>query len=399
MLDRYRWIAPALAAVAAPMLVISLLAALVPARHRRRAARRWRGLSIARLDLRCLVRRWRSPSTCSSSSRASAATGTISTSTSAAASSSSCSPACRRSSPTRSRPACRCSRPSPAGRWSCPGSSKRAARRSCCCRRWRCRMRSRSSTSSARARCCGAACSTRWRGARSRSWSLLPLAVLVFSLLSERDRRWPTSSWSSRGSTSISLGLAAIGFRYRDRGAALARQAVLPRGVRRARDPRLAGQPRAVRDRSGASWSRWCSRRSTTRCSRNRWRCWPVKTPRSKWYRCCAADVAAAAPRRRLATLLRWSDEPLEVFLDDERSPAARLPAERSPWLAASGVSLLVPIFPGPARLRSRGQRKASSGEAGVRLLVGIVVLGAKRSEEPYTAGRSTAARAASRRR
>jgi predicted Ser/Thr protein kinase len=72
-----------------------------------------------------------------------------------------------------------------------------------------------------------------------------------------------------------------------------------------------------------------------------------------------------------LVTLLRWSDEPLEIFLDDERSPAARLPQSDRRWLEKSAARLLVPIFTG-------------TGDS--RVLVGMVVLGAKRSEEPYTA-------------
>ena len=71
-----------------------------------------------------------------------------------------------------------------------------------------------------------------------------------------------------------------------------------------------------------------------------------------------------------LATLLRWSDEPLEIFVDDERSPAARLPTADQTWLKASGVSLLVPMF-------------AGTGEG--RGLIGVIGLGQKRSEEPYT--------------
>jgi eukaryotic-like serine/threonine-protein kinase len=71
-----------------------------------------------------------------------------------------------------------------------------------------------------------------------------------------------------------------------------------------------------------------------------------------------------------LATLLRWSDEPLEVFLDDERSPAARLPAADRAWVHAAGMSLLVPILAGTGENRS---------------LIGLVALGNKRSEEPYT--------------
>ena len=63
-----------MAAVAAPMLVISLLAAAFLLRvDAARAPLAW--FADARLDLRRLLRRSRSPSTCSSSSRESAATG------------------------------------------------------------------------------------------------------------------------------------------------------------------------------------------------------------------------------------------------------------------------------------------------------------------------------------
>jgi GAF domain-containing protein len=72
-----------------------------------------------------------------------------------------------------------------------------------------------------------------------------------------------------------------------------------------------------------------------------------------------------------LIQLLRWSDQPLEIFLDDERSPAARLPAPDREWLASIHAAVLVPIV-------------AGSGER--RPLVGFIVLGRKRSEEPYTA-------------
>ncbi|MGQ0733543.1 MAG: protein kinase domain-containing protein [Acidobacteriota bacterium] len=72
-----------------------------------------------------------------------------------------------------------------------------------------------------------------------------------------------------------------------------------------------------------------------------------------------------------LATLLRWSDEPLEVFLDDERSPVARLPPSDRQWLDEGRVALLVPILAGTGDLRT---------------LNGLIALGAKRSEEPYTA-------------
>jgi hypothetical protein len=70
-----------------------------------------------------------------------------------------------------------------------------------------------------------------------------------------------------------------------------------------------------------------------------------------------------------LAMLLQWSRQPLEVFLDDERSAAARLPDEDRAWLAAAGVNLLVPILGGTAETPA---------------LFGCLALGPRRSEEPY---------------
>ena len=69
-----------------------------------------------------------------------------------------------------------------------------------------------------------------------------------------------------------------------------------------------------------------------------------------------------------LVAMLRWSDEPLEVFLDDPRSPARRLPAEEQEWLECTNASLLVPIV------------------AQDRTLVAVIALGEKRSEEAYSA-------------
>ena len=66
--------------------------------------------------------------------------------------------------------------------------------------------------------------------------------------------------------------------------------------------------------------------------------------------------------------MLRWSDEPLEIFLDDPRSPARRLPPAEIDWLEQTGASVLVPVL---------GQDRA---------LVGALVLGEKRSEEAYSA-------------
>jgi len=69
-----------------------------------------------------------------------------------------------------------------------------------------------------------------------------------------------------------------------------------------------------------------------------------------------------------LVTMLRWSDEPLELYVEDPRSPARRLPADEQEWLACTGAVLIVPVL----------------GEA--RALIAVLVLGQKRSEEPYTA-------------
>ena len=69
-------------------------------------------------------------------------------------------------------------------------------------------------------------------------------------------------------------------------------------------------------------------------------------------------------------TLLKWSDKPLEVFLDDDQSQVARLPPADRAWLQATNVALLVPIF---------------AGGSDPRPFVGLIALGPKRSEERYT--------------
>jgi tRNA A-37 threonylcarbamoyl transferase component Bud32 len=71
-----------------------------------------------------------------------------------------------------------------------------------------------------------------------------------------------------------------------------------------------------------------------------------------------------------VVTLLKWSDKPLEVFLDDEQSPVARVPPADRAWLTAMKTALLVPIF---------------AGGSDPRPFVGLIALGRKRSEEPYT--------------
>ena len=69
-----------------------------------------------------------------------------------------------------------------------------------------------------------------------------------------------------------------------------------------------------------------------------------------------------------LVSMLRWSDEPLEILLDDPKSGVRRLPAEEQAWLQKAGVALLVPVL-------------------GVdRTLTAVIALGERLSDEPYTA-------------
>lgn len=69
-----------------------------------------------------------------------------------------------------------------------------------------------------------------------------------------------------------------------------------------------------------------------------------------------------------LVAMLRWSNEPLDIYLQDPRSPARRLPAAEQEWLECTGAALLMPIV---------GQDTS---------LIGVLVLGEKLSEEPYDA-------------
>jgi eukaryotic-like serine/threonine-protein kinase len=69
-----------------------------------------------------------------------------------------------------------------------------------------------------------------------------------------------------------------------------------------------------------------------------------------------------------LVSMLRWSDEPLEIVLSDPRSPARRLPPNEREWLECTGAVLLVPVV---------GQDRS---------LIAVIALGERRSEEAYTA-------------
>ena len=68
-----------------------------------------------------------------------------------------------------------------------------------------------------------------------------------------------------------------------------------------------------------------------------------------------------------LVAMLRWSDEPLEIYVHDPRSPARRLPPAEREWLEQTGAVLLVPVL------------------AQDRSLVAVIALAERRSEEAYT--------------
>ena len=79
-------------------------------------------------------------------------------------------------------------------------------------------------------------------------------------------------------------------------------------------------------------------------------------------------SVPALPLNAGLVSMLKWSEEPLEVFIHDPRSPVRRLPAEEQAWLERTRAVLLVPI------------------NAQDAALVGAIVLGERKSEEAYTA-------------
>ncbi len=75
--------------------------------------------------------------------------------------------------------------------------------------------------------------------------------------------------------------------------------------------------------------------------------------------------------RGGIGSMLTWSETPLELYLDDPRSAASRLPPDEIEWLRCTGAVLFVPL---------------SVMEQGSRRLLGALVLGGKRSDEPYSA-------------
>jgi len=198
---------------------------------------------------------------------------------------------------------------------------------------------------------------------------VLPIAALVISLVSERDRPIGDILVGQPLFYAMSLGLIALGFRYRDEA-----QRALDRHFFRAeydaREILVALANRVPYEHDPARLVALVMTQIDNALQPESIAVLAGEDARLDVVARMRTDVEPLIRDGGLATLLRWSEEPLEVFLDDERSPAARLPALDRAWLAAGGVSLLVPIF-------------AGSGEG--RALVGLLALGRKRSEEPYT--------------
>ncbi len=198
---------------------------------------------------------------------------------------------------------------------------------------------------------------------------LLPLAVLVFLLISERERPLGDIVFERPWFYAISLGLAALGFRYRDQ----ARQWLDQRFFRAEYDAREILVSLANRVPYENDATQLLSLVMTQIDHALHPESIAVLAGSDTQLDVVSAIRTPIEPLRLdsgLAMLLRWSDQPLEVFLDDERSPADRLPPVDRAWLENGRVTLLVPIF-------------AGTGDG--RTLEGVIALGHKRSEEPYT--------------
>ena len=197
----------------------------------------------------------------------------------------------------------------------------------------------------------------------------LPAAALVLALVSNRDRSLSDIIVGQPLFYAAAIVLAAVGFRYRDRA-----QRWLDRRFFRAEyDGREILVTLASRVPSETDPAQLVPMVISQVDDALQPEAIAVLAGDDEHMAVVAArrtEVGALAREGGLATLLRWSQDPLEIFLEDEQSQAARLPGVDRAWLAASGLSLLVPIF---------------AGSDDRRILAGVIGLGQKRSEEPYT--------------
>ncbi len=91
------------------------------------------------------------------------------------------------------------------------------------------------------------------------------------------------------------------------------------------------------------------------------------RDPLSGHFRAPGGGLPPLAPGSAVAVLLGGSPEPLDVDLEDTRSPLRRLPEVEKQWLADLGTLLLVPLL----------------GSEGT--LIGFISLGPKKSELPFS--------------
>lgn len=197
---------------------------------------------------------------------------------------------------------------------------------------------------------------------------MLPIAALAVTLVRQRDRTLVEIVTGASGLHLVVLALAAAAFRYRERARRWLDQRffreeydarrillALTERIRPETDPRglailVASQidealhPRMVALLAGG-----------------------VEAGRLVPLVALHREVDPLPLDAGLAAMLRWSAEPLEVLLDDRRTPAGRLPQEDRDWLERSGASLIVPVT-------------ADDGA-----LLAMLVLGERRSEEAYT--------------
>jgi tRNA A-37 threonylcarbamoyl transferase component Bud32 len=198
--------------------------------------------------------------------------------------------------------------------------------------------------------------------------TILPGAALIVSLVLNRDRTIAEIARSSSGLFLVLIGAAILAWRYRER----ARQWLDQRFFREEYDARkillsLASRVRFETDPTDlaglvvteldAALHPQLAAILVTGVEDN------VLSPVASLY----GDVQPLPLDGGLVAMLRWSDEPLELYLEDPRSPARRLPTVERSWLASTGAVLLVPVL----------------GED--RALVAVIALGERRSEEAYT--------------
>jgi hypothetical protein len=198
--------------------------------------------------------------------------------------------------------------------------------------------------------------------------AVLPLVLIVGSVVLDRGltiqealaRRWPIYL--------VLGGLSALAFRFRDR----ARQALDERFFRSEYDARkilvsLAGRVRFETDPADLAALVLGQIDEALHPERLAILVSGIEDGRLVQAAALHGSAEPLPLDGGLVAMLRWSDDPLEIFLHDPRSPAHRLPPSEQEWLAAFGAALLVPVV---------DQEKA---------LVAIIALGDRRSEEAYT--------------